>query len=195
MLSPRLILFSIPSSLFLTWCSYIKYLSKLKPQCSRSVCWLGGGRWRRGWTLACVFISHTRAENKQPQKRTFFVHSGCLVLGSLTRFSAYSLFPSCASDAELYQTFEFKIQYSVCFTSLHDVCLYIRLRIRTLLSARAHVHMGPLLDCGSINARRGLWFPDQVSRSTGGTQAKFSLVWFADLTRLSGCVYFHHWCE
>lgn len=40
---PRLILFSIPSSLFLTWCSYIKYLSKLKLQCSRSVCWLGGG--------------------------------------------------------------------------------------------------------------------------------------------------------
>lgn len=27
---PRLILFSIHSSLFLTWCSYIKYLSKLK---------------------------------------------------------------------------------------------------------------------------------------------------------------------
>lgn len=29
---PRLILFSIPSSLFLTWCSYIKYLSKLKTE-------------------------------------------------------------------------------------------------------------------------------------------------------------------
>lgn len=29
---PRVILFSIPSSLFLTWCSYIKYLSKLKTE-------------------------------------------------------------------------------------------------------------------------------------------------------------------
>lgn len=64
---PRLILFSIPSSLFLTWCSYIKYLSKLKLQCSRSVCWLGGGgRWWRGSTMTCVYQSHSCW--KQPKK-------------------------------------------------------------------------------------------------------------------------------
>lgn len=66
---PRLILFSIPSSLFLTWCSYIKYLSKLKLQCSRSVCWLvWGWWWWRGSTLTCVYQSLMLKTNK---KKTF----------------------------------------------------------------------------------------------------------------------------
>lgn len=186
---PRLILFSIPSSLFLTWCSYIKYLSKLKLQCSRSVCWLvwgGGGGGARHWH---VFISHSCWKQK---KRPFFVHS---VLHSLTRFCTVFGVSFLRFWCWFVPYIWNQIQYSVCYTSLHDVCLSIRLRIRTLLSGWAHVHIGPLLDCGSVNAHRGLWLPDQVRRSKGSTQSKFSLVWFSDLTRLSECVYFLHWCE
>lgn len=190
--SPRLILFSIPSSLFLTWCSYIKYLSKLKLQCSRSVCWLGGGRRWRGSTLTCVYQSYS-CWNKQ--KKTLLVRSDCLMLHSLTRFCTVFGVSFLRFWCWFVPYIWNQIQYSVCYTSLHDVCLSIRLRIRTLLSGWAHVHIGPLLDCGSINAHRGLWLPDQVRRSKGSTQPKFRFVWFSDLTRLSECVYFLHCCE
>lgn len=106
---PRLILFSIPSSLFLTWCSYIKYLSKLKLQCSRSVCWLGGGRRWRGSTLTCVYQSHS-CWNKQKKN---FIGPFRLSHASLPDALLYSVFPSCGSDVDLYHTFE--IKYNIQF--------------------------------------------------------------------------------
>lgn len=47
---------------------------------------------------------------------------------------AYSMFLSCVVIMLMYHTFLNQIQYSICYTSLHDVCLSIRLRIRTLIS-------------------------------------------------------------
>lgn len=105
---PRLILFSIPSSLFLTWCSYIKYLSKLKLQCSRSVCWLvwggGGGEGARHWH---VFISHSCWKQKKD------LSSSTLCFTPWRASVQYSVFPSCGSDVDLYHTFE--IKYNIQF--------------------------------------------------------------------------------
>lgn len=141
------------------WCSYIKYLSKLKLQCSRSVCWFGGGA--RHWH---VFISHT---NKQT-KTTLLVQT----VSSFPPWRA-SVVPSFLRSSCWFAFIWNQIQSSVCYTSFHDVCLSIRLRMRTLLSGGARVHIGPLLDCGSVIAPV-LWLRDQVRRPKGSAQSKFS---------------------
>lgn len=109
---PRLILFSIPSSLFLTWCSYIKYLSKLKLRCSRSVCWLV---WWWGVVVVVegldtdMCLSVTHAENKQKKD----LSSSTLCFTPWRASVQYSVFPSCGSDVDLYHTFE--IKYNIQF--------------------------------------------------------------------------------
>lgn len=54
--------------------------------------------------------------------------------GSLKALIYMGLSNVCVVIVLMYHTFLDQIQYSVCYTSLHDACLSIRLRIRTLIS-------------------------------------------------------------
>lgn len=124
---PRVILFSIPSSLFLTWCSYIKYLSKLKTEVLQAFLLVF---FDYGWV---VNGKKTETETKPKTYIYSSVHRGhserLFAFANVISLSSRSYYVSCSYDSKD------QTHYSFCYTSLHvDVCISIRLRIRTVIS-------------------------------------------------------------
>lgn len=88
---------------------------------------------------------------------------------------AYSVFISCVVIMLMYHTFLNQIQYSICYTSLHDVCLLHPITHKDIDKWLNTCSLGSLLDCGSINAHHGFCVPGIVYVVSGVNSPKTSL--------------------